>query len=365
MKVIVAIGGYFAMPSYPSGLGNPRGMKAYGAKATIWFYIFLCLILPSISLAQQEDSLKGFQKFISPAPAYSKPRFWGLTAGVGAAYTGTVFMLNEMWYVNYPRSAFHFKNDFGGWHDIDKFGHLYTAYFESKLTFHAYRWAGLPRKKAAWVGFGAGMLFQASLETLDGFSEGWGWSWGDIAFNTIGSTAFLAQELAWGEQKVVLKISAHKPSYSDEPIEAREGGAFSSERKRANSLYGSNIATIFIKEYNGVTQWASINLKSTMFPKAEKFPAWVNFAVGYGAENMFGAESNSWKETVNGLEYNFESTKPRYGQVFFSPDIDFTRIKTKSKILKILFEGLNLIKVPMPAFEVNTLGGVRWHWLYF
>ena len=41
-----------------------------------------------------------------------------------------------------------------------------------------------------------------------------------------------------------------------------------------------------LKDYNAQTYWFSANLKS-FFPEI-KFTAWLNVAVGYGAEGMFG-----------------------------------------------------------------------------
>jgi len=80
-----------------------------------------------------------------------------------------------------------------------------TAYFESKWVGDLYHWSGIPKKKARWIGFAGGMLFQATVELMDGFSEAWGFSWGDMAFNTLGSGIYLGQELLWNEQRIYFK----------------------------------------------------------------------------------------------------------------------------------------------------------------
>jgi len=51
----------------------------------------------------------------------------------------------------------------------------------------------------------------------------------------------------------------------------------------------------------------------------------------------------------------------RYRQFYLSPDIDLTKIPTNKKWVATLLEVLNIIKIPMPALEVNTLGEVKFH----
>jgi hypothetical protein len=43
----------------------------------------------------------------------------------------------------------------------------------------------------------------------------------------------------------------------------------------------------------------------------------------------------------------------RNRQWYLSPDIDFTRIKTKHKFLKAAFSALNVLKFPAPALEFS------------
>ena len=115
-----------------------------------------------------------------------------------------------------------------------------------------------------------------------------------------------------------------------------------------------------IKDYNGQTYWLSANLKS-FFPKSN-LPAWLNVAVGYGAEGMFGAEENRWKNFEGNYinRYDIE----RYRQWYIAPDINFTKIKTKSKFLKATFFVLNSFKFPLPSIGFSKKG-VEWYWLHF
>ena len=92
--------------------------------------------------------------------------------------------------------------------------------------------------------------------------------------------------------------------------------------------------------------------------KQTHFPKWLNVAFGYGAEGMTGAVSNPPYIDADGKPIVFE----RYRQFYLSLDVDLTRIKTKSKLLKTVFNTIGFIKIPAPSIEFNKFG-VSGHWL--
>ena len=61
--------------------------------------------------------------------------------------------------------------------------------------------------------------------------------------------------------------------------------------------------------------------------------------------------------TYNNIAIEDESgnvtTFNRYRQGYFSLDVDLTRIKTKSKVLRSVFACLNIIKIPFPNLELS------------
>lgn len=330
--------------------------------------LFLLVVFSSLSTQAQIDSLDLPQKklgFFENAPSFNKGRFWTLT-GIGAVGYGTVTIgLDRAWYANYARGKFHFFDDWKGWRQMDKFGHAMTGYFESKWAGNLYHWAGLSQKKAAWVGFGTGLLFQTTLEVMDGFSDQWGFSWGDMGFNVIGSSLYLGQELLWKEQRIRLKMSTHRPQYSTQLFQANNSTATTSINERTTALFGTSPAELLFKEYNGQTIWLSVNIASFLKNRPNNFPpAWINVAVGYGIENAFGAESNTWEDKT-GNQFTAPVQYQPHRQFFLSLDIDFERIPTKHKWLKTVFGILNIFKVPFPTLEVNTLGEVKFHPFYF
>jgi hypothetical protein len=330
----------------------------------------LFLILPLVFLFTkgnaQSDTLEQPIKlpFFENAPNLNKARFWTLTTVGIVGYTGITIGLNQAWYANYAQSSFHFFDDWKGWRQMDKFGHAMTGYFESKWAGDLFYWAGLEKNQAAWVGFGTGMLFQTTLEVMDAFSEKWGFSWGDMAFNVLGGGLYLSQELIWQEQRIRLKMSTHQPKYSTSPIQSSNGLATSSIRGRAANLFGTSAPELLFKEYNGQTIWLSVNIASFIKNQPNGFPPWINIAVGYGIENVFGAESNTWEDEY-GNSFSAPPSFERHSQFYLSLDIDFERIPTKHKWLKTIFGILNIFKVPFPTLEINTLGQVKFHPFYF
>ena len=318
--------------------------------------LLLSIVLSAIySFSYSQSS----SNFFTPADSFNKARFWSLTGGVVATYGGTLLLLNEYWYKNYDRSEFHFFDDSKEWLQMDKAGHLFNSYFISNWGVQTYKWTGLNNKNAAIAGSVAGSFLLTTIEILDGYSPKWGASWTDLAANTVGSGLVLAQQLAWQEQRILLKISAHAVHYPDDL------------RARASELYGNTVAETILKDYNAITLWSSFNIHS-FIPGENKFPPWLNIAFGYGAEGLYGGFENKWcsnghlsLDDCNPDELINRTDILRYRQLYFAPDIDLTRIKTNSRFLKITFFLLNIIKVPAPTLEYNGSEGVKFHIIYF
>lgn len=255
-------------------------------------------------------------------------------------YSGAMAGLYHAWYKNYPQSNFHSFNDISEWKGIDKIGHMYSAYAESKASMELWRWTGIDRKKRIWLGGMSGAFYQTVIETLDGFSSEWGWSWGDFSANILGSGMLVAQELAWDEQRIQFKFSFHHKTYNDPSL-----------IQRSNKIFGNSTAERFLKDYNGQTYWLSANLKS-FFPKSN-LPAWLMVSVGTGAEGMFGANENIGKDANGNINFSRSDIK-RYRQWYLAPDIDLTKIRTKKKGIKVALNILNIVKFPMPSLEYSN-----------
>jgi hypothetical protein len=262
------------------------------------------------------------------------------TLGTGI-YIGGLSYLSLVWYKEAERVPFNFYNDNKGYFQMDKWGHAYTAYYQSLGAYKALKWAGLSEKKATLYGGPVGLLFQTPIEIFDGIYEGWGFSWGDMGANAFGSALFTSQQLIWNEQRIRMKFS-----YSPSPY------------PEYHHALGENELESFFLDYNAHTYWLSANI-SDFNSKQERFK-WLNVAFGYSANGMI-------KEFENPQFYRGETFPEldRYRQYLLSLDVDFSKIKTNRKGLRFLFGALNCIKIPFPALEYNQMQGFKFNSIYF
>jgi hypothetical protein len=256
-----------------------------------------------------------------------------------AGYGGTMVALYRSWYLHYPRSSFHTFNDMHEWKQVDKTGHLYSAYIQSSASAALWKWAGMNRRSRIWIGGLSGAVYQTAIEILDGYSADWGWSWGDFGTNLLGSGAYIAQELAWDEQRIHLKFSFHQKNYLDHTLD-----------QRSDQLFGTGWSERMLKDYNGQTYWASIRLAP--FFKDAHLPAWLAVSVGYGAEGLFGGRDNIATNAAGAVIFDRRDIA-RARQWYLSPDIDWSQIKTNKKAVRVLFTFLNAFKFPAPALSYS------------
>ena len=301
------------------------------------FSIIALTILPLASYAQL-DTIKAFE----PAPTFNKGRLVHVIGGEVLLYSISMVGLGTIWYADYPKSNFHFFDDSKEWQQMDKAGHFMTAYYLNNAEAGMFNWAGVDKKKALWLSGTMGTLYLMTIEVFDGYSAEWGASGGDIAANIGGRLMSIGEELLWDEQRVKVKFTYHSTNFA----------------KYRPNLLGAGGAESVIKDYNGQSYWLSANVASFL-KEDTKFPPWLNIAVGYGAEGMIGGHENP--DEIDGVPVSF----PRYRQFYLSLDADLSKIPTKSAFLKFVFRTFGFIKIPFPALEYNSLGGVKFHPLYY
>lgn len=292
--------------------------------------IYLLLFPLSVSSVGQTS-------FYKKADTLNTKRRNAIAITASAVTGGTLIALNELWYKDYPKSSFHFKNDNSDWKQMDKMGHFMTSYYLGKLGMEVLDWAGISKKNQLIYGATYGFTFLTAVEVLDGYSDGWGASPGDILANAAGTGLLIGQELLWNEQRITLKYSFHQTEIA---------------KQRPNTL-GKNYLQQTLKDYNGQTYWLSANIWS--FNKESSFPKWINIALGYGADEMFYGNSKAGNTML----------QDPYRQFYLSLDLDLTKIKTNSELLKTIFSIVNFIKIPAPTLEISSKGDISFHYLYF
>jgi uncharacterized protein YfiM (DUF2279 family) len=317
-----------------------RGAAPFGKKlSTICYLLFL------FQFSFSQDSLRVY----TPSPNNKRAVF--ITGVHVAGYGGLLVVLNNTWYKNYAHTSFHTFNDGKEWLQVDKLGHGWTAYSTARASAAMWQWAGLSEKKSALLGGLSSNVYLTAIEFLDAYSSKWGWSWSDIGANIIGSGLFISQELLWKEQRIQLKFSFHHKDYGEPVLNGR-----------ADDLFGKSWYERMLKDYNAQTYWLSANVKS-FFPKTN-LPPWLNVSIGYGADGMFGGFENKWIDGDPGFPIN-RTDIPRKRQFYLSPDVDFTKIQTNRKWLRMVFFCLNALKCPSPTLMMDSKGKMKGFLIYF
>ncbi len=257
--------------------------------------------------------------------------------------TAGLIGLHYLWYKKFPRSRFHLFNDNAEWMYMDKLGHATTAYNMSAIQYDMMRWSGVRNTKATWIAGLTSLGLQTIVEIFDGYSQKWGFSKGDMLANILGSTLFMSQQFAWGEQRIRMKFSFHKTIYS----------------KYSPAELGSNKWQSWLKDYNGQTYWLSINPSSFLKSNTD-VPRWLNASFGYGADGMIGARSNPSKIGEK-LIPDFK----RANRYLFSLDADLKRLDKDQLKPNILLSLPNILKIPAPTVEFRKSAGTKLHWIYF
>jgi uncharacterized protein YfiM (DUF2279 family) len=283
----------------------------------------LVLVLVSISSFSQSRP----NAFLKPSDTLNKARS-NLVVISEASLAGISLVgLDQLWYSDFDRSKFHTVNDNNEWLQMDKMGHVFTAYQLGSVGADVLKWSGVNKKNQLLYGATLGFGFLTAVEVLDGYSKEWGFSWGDFAANGIGTGLYIGQELLWNEQRINLKYSFHQTKYAS---------------LNPDKL-GSGLLEEVLKDYNGQTYWLSVNLHS--FFKASKIPKWFNIAIGYGADGMLGETKDIDSQLLTNIS--------RSRQFYLSFDVNLDKINTESPILRSIFSIINMVKIPFPALEIG------------
>ena len=290
-------------------------------------HIILFVLLPFVSFSQSK-----LEAFLTPSDTLNKPRRSAVVISEFTLGTMALVGLNQLWYADFERSKFHTINDNNEWLQMDKLGHVFSSYQLGKHGAQLLNWSGLSERDQLLYGATLGFSFLSAVEVLDGYSEEWGFSWGDILANGAGTGLYIGQELLWKEQRIALKYSFHQTDFA---------------QQRPDKL-GKTYLEQVLKDYNGQTYWLSANLHS--FFKESKIPKWLNVAIGCGGEGMLTG--------VKDIDNQVLTSNPRYRQYYLSFDLNLNAIRTKSKLLRSVFSVFNMIKIPFPTLEFNKKGAV-------
>ena len=263
----------------------------------------------------------------------NRARLNRIIIGSSAVYTATMIGLSQVWYSDFDKQPFSFFNDSKEWLQVDKAGHLYSAFQIADISSRSLQWSGVNKRKSNNIGAVASFLMLSSIEVFDGYSSGYGASASDLVANALGVSLYLGQQALWHEIRIQPKFSFHTTYLAN---------------LRPTAL-GSTFNEKLLKDYNGQTYWLSVDMDKFM-----AFPEWLNLTVGYGGHDQIFATEQG----------NVASGFTPYRQYYIGLDFDTTAIKTRSRGLRTLLYFVNMIKLPAPALEFSN-GKIKTHAFYF
>lgn len=288
----------------------------------------------NLSLVFLLVSMNGMSQrsFFERADTLNRGRLIGISSGISAFWAGSMIGLSQVWYSKVEKAPFHTFDDSKNWLQMDKVGHFYISYQETQFTTDLFHWTGLEDKKCALIGAGVSIGYQTTFELFDAFSADWGFSWSDVAANTIGTAFYAVQSYFWDEQRII-------PKFSYAPTK------FATLRP---SVLGSTFTESLLKDYNGQTYWLSASPGS--FFKNSPIPEWACFSIGYSAHRKLVGDEEYYIDPATGIEYNSQR------ELIFSLDIDFSKLPIKKPWLKAIVKHFNYFKFPFPALIIRNDG---------
>lgn len=301
--------------------------------------VFFLTTLAVSTYAQQADYVNLSQEF---PDTINRPRLRKLLWSEAGIYTIGLSYMSFVWYKDSESVPFHFFNDNAEYLGMDKMSHAFACYHLGMKNYYLLRSTGVSKKNAL-LGGAIGFLLWTPIEVFDGLFDSYGFSKGDVVANFAGSALFVAQQALFDEQVIKMKFSFWPTDYKLYAPKYQQRGHLS---------IGAHIF-----DYNAQTWWFSMNVSKIIRPA----PKWLCLSFGVGAKGMVDRFDNP-TVGINGQALpQFE----RYRQYLFSIDVDLTKIKTRSRFLKKVFNELNILKIPAPTLEYNQLNGWKFRPLYW
>ncbi len=281
----------------------------------LFFFLLISFYYPGAIIAQNNNNVDSSKISITKLAIIG-----GTTV---AFFTYGYVIQNNIWWKG-EQDDFHFNNnqDYKYALNADKLGHFYFAYLTTNIYSDLFQWAGIKKRNALLYGGLVAFSFQTFTEVRDGFSKGYGFSWGDFTANFLGAAYPSLQEYYPALKPFNFKISFY-PS----------------------EKYKSGEHAYILDDYESTYNWLSIDVNE-LLPKSAKeiFPDFINVAIGHSVKNLDGFGSGNH-------------------ELFIGLDWDFEALPGEGKFWKTIKRWLNFYHFPAPAVKVYP--NVVWYGLKF
>ncbi len=265
-----------------------------------------------------DGSLPNLTSRIRPLPA-------AIAAG---AYFGSLTWLHiyqerTIWAAG---ASFHVVDDWDESLSANYGGHFTGGYFLSYLSTEMLLTSGFSLTAADLFGSMMGFAYQWYVEVLDGYGRDYGWSPGEVTFQSAGAVYYLCSCYSPFLQNFMPKADYYPaPWFGD--------------RKKY-------LAKTPIDDYSAWTFWMSANVYNLLPASGKKYwTDWLNLAVGYSARDL--------------------GYPDRYRVLVFALDINLARILPEGgAVWNWWRQTLGFLKIPGPALEFQLKRETRLYLLY-
>ena len=274
--------------------------------------INLDCITDSLISASKTDNHTGYPKKYK----INYLKFAGITGVTAGAFWWLHNYQKNAWWSG-QRGKFHFQNDWDYAMSADKLGHFFDGAFIQNLYQGAFEWSGFKPSTAMWIGALFSIAYMTDIEIEDGFARDWGFSPGDQLFNVAGAMYPVAQYY-WKP------LRSFNPKWSYWPSPTLTEG----EKQGA-----------FLDDYDGQTNWMSINIPDFLSTDQKFWPSYLNIVIGYGVNN-------------------YRNYEKRYADYYIGLDINWERIiPGNSPFMNWFKKVINHFRfLPLPALKINKNG---------
>ena len=205
-----------------------------------------------------------------------KGRIVVVSSSLILALGGSYLYIENSWWSE-KQTAFHFDNGSDKVYalNVDKAGHFMGGLQAADLFSESMRWAGMNKKQALWFGAAFGSGLQLAIEMKDAYAPYWGFSPLDLTIGSAGAFLPIAKYYSPTLRAFDVKLSYWK----------RYNTYWDLERQRGKTPY----KYAWQDDYVNQTYWLSVDLNHFN----EKFPDWLNIAIGFGLDETQYLEHNT------------------------------------------------------------------------
>jgi hypothetical protein len=205
-------------------------------------------------------------------------------------------------------------------------GHFTGGYVLSSLSTDMLITAGFSPNTAMIFGSLMGFAYQWYVEVLDGYGKDYGWSPGEVTFQSAGAVYYFCSCYS-----PFLQNFTPKADYYPAP--------WFGDKKKA-------LAKTPIDDYSAWTFWMSANMHNLLYGQREGgWPSWLNLAAGYSARDL--GYPARYRVLVFALDFNLAKIIPEGGPVW-----NWWR------------QAFGFLKIPGPALEFQINKETRFYLLY-